>query len=484
MKKSGKNISPTDFMNIAYEEMLKSVKDNDYEKESPKVGAVIVFEQDGEIYYESAHRGHTRDGHHAEESLLDDLNKDVDFKNAEMYITLEPCVPGVRSKGVISCAERIVNARVAKVYIGMFDPNPKIKNKGAIFLLKNNVAVELFEPLIRKKIEVANSSFINHSFSDIDYDKLEEDILPQLSEEALKFYSESIDLDISEGYGYLWNHLLSNKLIYKNNKKYYITDECGIAFGNNTKEYCVGALIQLFVNFSKENVLNKTGKNLEIREEYSGPMILITQKLKEWLKKHFFLNQNRAEESIDYIVPYEAIKEAVVNAVAHREYGANGSYTYIRIKDYSLVVQNPCNINSRRLENIIKLKAKSIPTNARLTELFIGTQMMNRSGSGMETFSKMFPTPSYEYDGDYLSLTFPYSIENAFKLFEEHHPNISFDEFRVYEYIKKKGVITRAQIESIFNLTEKTANNRLNKLDKEGLIIKISAGRSTKYELK
>lgn len=484
MKKDATNKTSIDFMNIAFEEMLQSVRDNDYLKESPKVGAVIVFEQNGKTYYESAHRGHTRDGHHAEESLLDDLNKNVDFTNAEMYVTLEPCVSDGRSKGTISCAERIVDARVSKVFIGMIDPNPNIHNKGVQFLLKNNIAVQMFEPSIRKKIEIANSSFINSSFSDIDYAKLEEDLLPNLSKEALEFYAGNVGIDISEGYGHIWNSLFSSKLIYKEGKKYHVTQECGIAFGNLAKNYCIGAQVQLFVNFSKDNVLNKTGKDLEMREVYNGPMILITQILKEWLKSHFFLSQDRANESTDYIVPYEAIKEAMVNAIAHREYETNGSYSYIRIKDYSLVIENPCKISSIRLENIKKFKAKSIPTNPGLTELFIGTQMMNRSGSGMETFKKISPLPDFEYDDDYLSLTFPYSNQNAFKLFSIKNPSITFDEFQVYEYIKETVIITRYEVENKFNLTEKTANNRLRKLEKQGLIIRKGAGRSTKYELK
>lgn len=471
-------------MNIAYEEMLQSVHDNDYLKQSPQVGAVIVFEQDGNTYYESAHRGHTRDGHHAEESLLDDLNKNVDFTNAEMYVTLEPCVPDGRSKGTISCAERIVDARISKVFIGMIDPNPNIKNKGIQFLLKNNVAVQLFEPSIRKKIEIANASFIYSSFSDIDYVKLEEDLFPNLSKEALDYYARSVGIDISKGYGNIWNSLFSNKLIYKEEKKYHISQECGIAFGNSAKRYCIGAQVQLFVNFSKDNLLNKTGKDLEIREVYDGPMILITQKLKEWLKNHFFLNQDRAKESTDYIVPYEAIKEAVVNAVAHREYETNGSYSYIRIKDYSLVIENPCKISFTRLDNIRKFKAKSIPTNPGLTELFIGTQMMNRSGSGMETFKRVAPQPIFEYDDDYLSLTFPYSSHNAYKLFSIKYPDITSDEYKVYEYIKETGSITRQEVEKQFNLIEKTANNRLRKLEKQGLIIRKGAGRSTKYQIR
>jgi predicted HTH transcriptional regulator len=45
------------------------------------------------------------------------------------------------------------------------------------------------------------------------------------------------------------------------------------------------------------------------------------------------------------------------------------------------------------------------------------------------------------------------------------------------------GDITRSQVQSEFNLTEKTANNRLNKLVKEGLVIQTGKGRSTKYKI-
>ena len=158
-------------------------------------------------------------------------------------------------------------------------------------------------------------------------------------------------------------------------------------------------------------------------------------------------------------------------------------HIHIRIKDYSLEIENPCKIRSGRLDKIRKFRAKSIPTNAGLTELFIGTQMMNRSGAGMDTFKKTSPLPIYEYDDDYLSLIFPYSNRNAFILFSNENPNITYDEYLVYEFMNLVGDITRSQVQSEFNLTEKTANNRLNKLVKEGLVIQTGKGRSTKYKI-
>lgn len=475
--------SSGDFMQMAYDEMLKSRQDNEKEKVSPLVGAVVVMKKDNELFYVAAHRGHTRDGHHAEESVLDDLNRNVDFTDAEIYVTLEPCVPEGRSADKISCAERIVDARISKVYIGMIDPNPNIKNKGIKYLLDKGISVQLFDRDIRKKIEYANSKFINTPFDDIDYEKLESDILRNLSKDGLEYFAKHAKIDISEGYGNLWNHLIYNQLIYKEGKKYKVTEDCGIAFGEKASSYCKGAVVQLFINYSKENLLNTTGMSLERRFKYDGPMILITEILSEWLKDHFFESQDRAHKNTetDFIVPFALLKEAVVNAIVHREYGSNGGFSYIKIQDYSLSINNPSKISQNRFDNMKSFKAKSNPVNPGLTELFMDALLMERSGSGMATFRKATPTPIYEYEDDFISISFAYSNRNAYELFIEKYKGISKEDYATYEYIISKESASRLDVQENFQIPEKTANNRLAKLEKSGIIKKTGSGRSTKY---
>lgn len=105
-------------MALAVEEMKKSVADagRDDNKINPKVGAVLAT-QDGEIL-STAHRGELRDGDHAEFTVLERKNRDKDVTCMVVYATLEPCAPGARNHPKLSCAERIFNARISKVYIG------------------------------------------------------------------------------------------------------------------------------------------------------------------------------------------------------------------------------------------------------------------------------------------------------------------------------------------------------------------------------
>lgn len=68
---------------------------------------------------------------HSEASLLQRLGKKA--RGATMYVTLEPCSHYGKTP---PCAEMIVQAGIAKVFIGVKDPNPLVNGKG-LGILRN-----------------------------------------------------------------------------------------------------------------------------------------------------------------------------------------------------------------------------------------------------------------------------------------------------------------------------------------------------------
>jgi ATP-dependent DNA helicase RecG len=110
-------------MELAITAMNQSIEERRGDgKASPAVGAVLVH-RDGRV--ESASRGELRDGDHAEYTLLERKNRHTRLDGAVLFSTLEPCAPGSRRHPKLSCAERIVLARIREVWVRGVDDLPR-----------------------------------------------------------------------------------------------------------------------------------------------------------------------------------------------------------------------------------------------------------------------------------------------------------------------------------------------------------------------
>ena len=99
---------------------------------NPMVGAVIV--KGGKVIGEGWHE---RCGEwHAERNAF--KNCTVSAEGATMYVTLEPCCHYGKTP---PCTEAIIEHGIARVVIGMEDPNPLVAGKGIAFLREAGIEV-------------------------------------------------------------------------------------------------------------------------------------------------------------------------------------------------------------------------------------------------------------------------------------------------------------------------------------------------------
>jgi diaminohydroxyphosphoribosylaminopyrimidine deaminase/5-amino-6-(5-phosphoribosylamino)uracil reductase len=103
---------------------------------NPWVGALVVTEQ-GEVY-----EGATAPpgGPHAEAAALESAGPRA--RGATLYTTLEPCAHQGRTP---ACADAIIDAGVARVAIGVLDPDPQVSGRGAARLAESGVEVSVGE---------------------------------------------------------------------------------------------------------------------------------------------------------------------------------------------------------------------------------------------------------------------------------------------------------------------------------------------------
>jgi diaminohydroxyphosphoribosylaminopyrimidine deaminase/5-amino-6-(5-phosphoribosylamino)uracil reductase len=119
---------------------------------NPLVGAVVVRE--GRIVGEGYHR--EVGTAHAEVNALADAGEKA--RNADLYVTLEPCNHHGRTP---PCTKAVLDAGIARVFVGMSDPNPQVQGGGSELLRSRGIPV--VEGILEDECRRLNQPFIKHA---------------------------------------------------------------------------------------------------------------------------------------------------------------------------------------------------------------------------------------------------------------------------------------------------------------------------------
>ena len=163
------------FARQAIEEAKKSIPEDDG-RPHPFVGVVIV--KNGTVL-STAHRGE-EPGNHAEFFALEKKLSDEAIAGATVYTTLEPCT--IRKPPKQPCAARLIERKVARVVIGMLDPDSRISGLGQRTLRRANIVTDLFPHDLMTELEELNREFTKfceqqNQLRNSEYAKLESQIL-------------------------------------------------------------------------------------------------------------------------------------------------------------------------------------------------------------------------------------------------------------------------------------------------------------------
>lgn len=137
------------------------------------------------------------------------------------------------------------------------------------------------------------------------------------------------------------------------------------------------------------NGLNKVHSRLEAIDdkEYEGNLLYLLENAENFLKLHSKKKWRKADDRrIEYPdYPERAMKEALVNAIIHRDYCEIGSEIHIDMYDDRLEIYSPGGMEDGTLiqnQDILNISSKR--RNPILADLFSRMNLMERRGSGLK----------------------------------------------------------------------------------------------------
>jgi ATP-dependent DNA helicase RecG len=479
-KKKDQRKDPKEYMKLAVVVMKKSIPERKKNDPSPYVGAVLVF-PDGTV--ETAYRGELREGDHAEYTLLDKKNRHKELSDCWLFATLEPCAPGARNAPKVSCAERIANARISEVWFGIEDKNPTVDHAGIDHLIESGVKVHQFSPEFHKEIEDINKEFMKWANMKNNEAKAKNKVpdhlderavatnMDSLSDEALqKFITESGRNYSPKSEEFLQELKEMDLLEYNEKTKTYLpTGNAILLFGKNPRNKFPQAAVKAKVQYPD----GKTGT-----ATFDDALVLIPDKVEEWLIKVLPASIDRKQFKAKQVpsFPVEVVREAVINAIAHRDYAKDGAKVQLDIFNDRIVVKSPGEpVPPITIEAMKNFTATSYSRNKKLTFIFNEMDYMEETALGMDTYRSIrenynLPLPIIDFDGLNVVVTFPRTIQALKEVGGKTIAKLTDAQIKGYEWLKTVGEASTREYSAHFDIGYKTAQRHLVKMKDLGLI--------------
>jgi ATP-dependent DNA helicase RecG len=201
--------------------------------------------------------------------------------------------------------------------------------------------------------------------------------------------------------------------------------------------------------------------------------------LRSWLEERKLERQEKWE------YPPKVIREALINAIVHRDYRSKGK-VQIRIYDDRIEFWNPGKLPSGWTPDTLKQEHTSEPFNPLIFKMFFWIGEVEEVGSGTNKIiiwckEWELPEPEFGISGTSIFVKIRKDV-----LTEDYLKQLGLNERQVKAvmYVKKKGKITNREYQSNFSVSRQTATRDLAELVNKGIFVPKGTGkRNTHYTL-
>jgi ATP-dependent DNA helicase RecG len=186
-----------------------------------------------------------------------------------------------------------------------------------------------------------------------------------------------------------------------------------------------------------------------------------------------------------YEYPEDALREALLNAVAHKDY-AGCTPIQISVYDDKIMIWNMGQLPENWTINMLQEKHSSIPYNPDIANAFFRSGYVEAWGRGIEKINEHcieagLPIPLITYNHSGYWVEFRKNIYNAEDLREK---GLNERQIKAVLYVREKGRITNAEYQKINEISKRTAAyDLIEMVEKHEIFKQLGASIGTYYEI-
>jgi len=182
--------------------------------------------------------------------------------------------------------------------------------------------------------------------------------------------------------------------------------------------------------------------------------------------------------------PLDALREAVANALLHRDYTSTGQIT-IQVFDDSVIISNPGGLPDDLTVEDLRRPHRSHPRNPLLAQVFYYASIVERWGSGTTRMAQLcraqsLPEPEFATTSHTFTVTFrkdPYTLERLRQL------GLNDRQIQAIQFARESGRLSNAGYRTLTGVSDEKALQELRDLVAKGILYPQGKGRNTHYVL-
>ena len=181
--------------------------------------------------------------------------------------------------------------------------------------------------------------------------------------------------------------------------------------------------------------------------------------------------------------PEDALREALLNLMVHRDYGFQASALISIYEDRIEFVSVGGLVSGIDLEDI--MMGISVCRNQNLANVFYRLQLIEAYGTGirkiLNAYHDVKQKPEIQHTQNAFKIILPNRNQNLER--KEEYEVLSKTEQQIIELMKQNGKLSRKEIETKLELSTSTVLRLLKKLTEKNLVVQNREGRKVNYHL-